>query len=139
MQPSRIANVAPYTAANVMVTRPKTMTLASTVAEVRQVFRDDHVHMLLLCEGARLAGTIVRSDVPDSADPSSPAHAWARLEGRVTTPMTPVKDLLSSMQASQSRRLAVVDPCGRLLGLVCLKRERMGFCSDKDVLARATD
>ena len=33
-------------------------------------------------------------------------------------------------------RLAVVDPHGVLLGLLCLKRSRRGFCSAEDVAAR---
>ena len=35
------------------------------------------------------------------------------------------------------RRLAVVDRDGTLLGLMCLKRTRTGFCSDEDVASRA--
>lgn len=35
------------------------------------------------------------------------------------------------------RRLAVVDHDGTLLGLMCLKRTRTGFCSDEDVASRA--
>jgi hypothetical protein len=35
------------------------------------------------------------------------------------------------------RRLAVIDHDGTLLGLMCLKRSRTGFCSDEDVASRA--
>ena len=35
------------------------------------------------------------------------------------------------------RRAAVTGADGRLLGLLCLKVSRTGFCSDQDVRARA--
>ena len=42
-----------------------------------------------------------------------------------------------AMLAAGGRRLAVVDHRLRLLGLLCLKRSGLGFCSDRDVAARA--
>ena len=41
--------------------------------------------------------------------------------------------------AGTSGRLAVIDEECRLLGLLCLKRTRLGFCSDADVQARAAE
>jgi hypothetical protein len=43
------------------------------------------------------------------------------------------------MRAQSTRRLAVVDGTGRLVGLLCLKRTLDGFCSDADVRARAVE
>ncbi|CUR57753.1 hypothetical protein NOCA2440001 [metagenome] len=43
------------------------------------------------------------------------------------------------MDRSMTRRLAVVDGEGRLLGLLCLKQTRQGFCTETDVLARSGD
>lgn len=40
---------------------------------------------------------------------------------------------------ARSRRLAVIDDHGMLLGLLCLKRTGLGFCSDTDVQARADE
>lgn len=37
------------------------------------------------------------------------------------------------------RRLAVVDADNRLLGLLCLKRDLSGFCTDSGFNARAQD
>ncbi|MGW1564687.1 hypothetical protein ACWCQ1_51030 [Streptomyces sp. NPDC002144] len=37
------------------------------------------------------------------------------------------------------RRLAVTDGCGRLLGLLCLKRSGNGYCSDEGIRARADE
>jgi hypothetical protein len=41
------------------------------------------------------------------------------------------------MTATGRRRAAVTSADGRLLGLLCLKVSRAGFCSDQDVRARA--
>jgi hypothetical protein len=41
------------------------------------------------------------------------------------------------MTATGRRRAAVVSDDGRLLGLLCLKASRAGFCSAQDVRARA--
>jgi FdhD protein len=41
------------------------------------------------------------------------------------------------MTATGRRRAAVTSADGRLLGLLCLKASRRGFCSDQDVRARA--
>ena len=43
------------------------------------------------------------------------------------------------MREQGTRRLAVVDDDGDLLGLLCLKRTLDGFCSDADVRARALE
>ena len=42
-----------------------------------------------------------------------------------------------AMTAAGRRRAAVISADGRLLGLLCLKVSRAGFCSDQDVRARA--
>ena len=43
------------------------------------------------------------------------------------------------MLDADRRRLAVVGPDGTLRGLLCLKRTRRGFCSNRDVRSRALD
>jgi hypothetical protein len=125
------------TAADVMVTTPKTMPSSSTIDQVRHAFEDDHLHMLLLTSNDKLVGTLIRSDIPLTAAPCLPALPLARLDGRWTAPTTPVAALASRLEHMDQRRLAVVDSTGALLGLVCLKRKRHGFCSDADVTARA--
>jgi CBS-domain-containing membrane protein len=127
---------AEQTAADVMVTIPKTVSPGVTVRQVRAEFDNDHVHMLLLTKDGKLEGTIVRSDIPHEALPSMPAFPLSRLRGRVVTPATPVSTLLRRLGHLGLRRLAVVDAGGLLLGLVCLKQSGTGFCSDDGILAR---
>jgi hypothetical protein len=44
-----------------------------------------------------------------------------------------------AMISAGRRRAAVTSADGRLLGLLCLKASRNGFCSAEDVRARAGD
>lgn len=132
------------TVADAMVTVPKTWPSGTTVAEARAAFADDHVHMLLLVRDGVLLGTLVRDDlVRDDlvghVSPAAPVLPMATLRDRTTRPDQPIEEVRQQLIATGHRRLAVVDGAGRLLGLLCLKRDLTGFCSDSGVAARATD
>ena len=136
------------TVGQVMVTHPKPLPVDATVGEVLDVFDDDHVHMVLLVEGAILRGTVERHDLPGDLRSASerdrrrmdrPALVLASLNGRTVSPTMPVLAARELLLARRSRRSAVVDERGALLGLLCLKRRLTGFCSDADVAARAAD
>ncbi len=124
------------TVVEVMVTEPKTMPPGVTTGDVRAAFRDDHVHMVLLTDAGALVGTLVREDLREAPD-AAPARGLANLAGRTVAPSAPADEVRGLMLAAGARRLAVVDRQGALLGLLCLKRSRTGFCSDRDVAARA--
>ncbi|MGY1746573.1 CBS domain-containing protein [Blastococcus sp. SYSU D00695] len=121
----------------VMVRMPKVLPATASVADVRAVLADDHVVMALLTDGGRLRGTLLREDLPPDAPPSTPALGLSRLAGRTVSPAEPLAAVHRRLLAEGVRRLAVVDDDGRLLGLVCLKRRRDGFCSDAGIAARA--
>ena len=78
---------------------------ALTVGEVRTALADDHVHMLLLVEGGRLLGTVVRGDVPEEAVRSEPALAFASMTSRTVGPAAPLDAVLATMLATGARRL----------------------------------
>ncbi len=121
-----------------MVVRlPKTLPAGVSVAEARACFADDHVHLLLLTESGRLLGTLVRDDLGEDA--RGPALAYASLTDRTVPADLPAEDARLLLLDRGQRRLAVVDDDGMLIGLLCLKRRRTGFCSDADVAARAAD
>jgi hypothetical protein len=46
---------------------------------------------------------------------------------------------MSALLLEKRRRLAVVDHTGRLLGLLCLKHDGRGYCTDEGIRARATE
>jgi len=122
-----------------MVRYPKVLPIEAAVGQVRAVFEDDHVHMVLLTRGSLLCGTVVRGDVPDSATDAQKAICFAHLAGRTVPATMPTTVVLRSLVARQQRRFAVVDNDGALLGLLCLKARGNGFCSDADVTARAQE
>lgn len=124
---------------DVVVHLPKTLGVTVTVKDARAALTDDHVHMLLLTEGGRLVGTLVREDLPEGADESLPAVGHATLRDRTIEPHLSAEAARSLMVTRGIRRLAVTDRDGALLGLLCLKRRRTGFCTDEDVRARAED
>ncbi|MGH3440053.1 MAG: CBS domain-containing protein [Sciscionella sp.] len=141
-QPSHgIARPAPAGAAvaDAMIHSPKVCRAHTTVAQVRDLLRDDHVHAALIVHHGRLLAVVERSDLVNSM----PTDGWARaaggLEGRVTRPDAELAATWQAMKAAGRRRLAVIDSDRRLLGLLCLKRSGLGFCSDSDVRARTED
>jgi CBS domain-containing protein len=125
------------TVADAMIRFPKVCGLQTTTAQVREQFRDDHVHAVLVVDNGRLVAVVERPDI-GTAPPELPAHLLGRLPGRVTTPDADLDATRHAMTARR-RRLAVIDDRGILLGLLCLKRTGLGFCSDADVQARADE
>ena len=124
----------------VMVSCPKTLPSTATVARARHVLADEHVHMALLLDGIRLVGTLTRPDIAESrVSDQGIALSIAVLDGRIVNPHDTAECALNAMIQRGFRRLAVVTETGELVGLLCLKRSRTGFCSDADVAARAAD
>jgi len=119
-----------------MITTPATHGVGMTISEAGEVFEDAHVHMLLLISQGELFGTVVRDDIETPLDPRRPAMEIATLAGRTIDPSRYIDDALLLMNRGLRRRLAVVDSNQTLVGLLCLKRTRDGFCSEADVLAR---
>lgn len=137
--PGPPAELLQRTAAHVMIRAPKTLLADSTVADVRAGFEDPHVHLALLTRAGVLLGTLVRTDLPVDIAGDSAALQWSTLDGRTTPPDTPMTDAHGWLLASQQRRLAVVDPAHVLLGLLCLKRDGSGYCTDEGVAARGDE
>lgn len=126
----------PRTVADAMITIPKTLGVGISLAEARHALDDPHVHMLLLTRDDTLHGTLVRDDLLAELDPRRPAVALATVAGRTIGPDASLVAARRLLDRSMSRRLAVTDPAGTLLGLLCLNRARRRFCTEADVLAR---
>ena len=125
--------------ADAMVTRPTVHPPSTTIAQLRAFFADEHVHMALLVEGDTLVGTVERADVEPLLHGSTPASAIAQLEGRTVRPDALLPEAVGVMTRDARRRLAVVDAESMLLGLLCLKANGLGCCSDADVGRRARE
>jgi len=125
-----------YTVGDAMLLQPTVHPADLTVAQARDAFTSSAKrHMLLLVADGILVGTVT----PDDLDPDTPPAAWAigraSLEGRTVSLDAPLDQTHEEMCRRGIRRLAVTDGQGRLLGLLCLKRSRRGFCSDEGVAA----
>lgn len=128
------------TAAEAMLTTPTRHPLSSTVREIREFFRDDHVHAALIVSPAGyLAAVVERDDIAGCQAPDAVAASLGRLVGRTVPAGASLAEVRQVMTATGRRRAAVTSADGRLLGLLCLKASRAGFCSDQDVRARALD
>jgi CBS domain-containing protein len=127
------------TVADVMIRHPKTLAADASIDVTRLALADDRVHMVLLMNGYELVGTLVRDDLVGAGSGAGPALPWSTLVDRTVPPEADAGTVQRLLVERGLRRLAVVDPEGALLGLVCLKRHRTGFCSDADVAARAQD
>jgi CBS domain-containing protein len=119
---------------DVMVRRPKTIAVDATVADVRVQFQNPSVQLALLSDGARFAGAIGREDVSDSAADDEPARGYARRDVPAVAPDASMRDALDVMEARGDHRLVVLDADGETLaGLLCLDRDRAGFCVEGPV------
>lgn len=125
---------------NAMVTCPKTHHPDTQLQEILALFENDHVHMVLVVESnGRLITTIERSDVGAAESVSTPISSLGTLAGRTAGPLEGLVAVEKVMVAEGRRRLAVVDSSGRLLGLLCLKRDGSGYCSDAGIRERAME
>ena len=68
---------------------------------------------------------------------SAPAAKLGALIGRTAGPADPLGAVTATLLRERRRRLAVVDGSGQLLGLLCLKKDGTGYCSDEGVRERA--
>jgi CBS domain-containing protein len=112
--------------------------LSTTVREMWDFFRDDHVHAALIVSPAGyLAAVVERDDLAGCQALDAAAAPLGRLGDRAVPAGASLTEVHRTMVATGRRRAAVTTADGRLLGLLCLKASRTGFCSEQDVRARA--
>lgn len=119
-----------------MLRRPTTHGAESSLNDLRMFFEDDHVHMaLIVSTSGTLLTAIQRADLTNGPD-STAVVELGTLSGRTVGSEVLLSDITALLLRENRRRLAVVDNSGRLLGLICLKRDGSGFCSDEGVAER---
>jgi predicted transcriptional regulator len=119
-----------------MVSSPTVHAASATVAELREFFRDDHVHLALLVDEGTLIAAVDRQDLNEELNGQRQARSLGRLRGRTIRPDALLSDAKRTMKRQNLRRLAVTDARGVLLGLLCLKSSGLGFCSDDSIGSR---
>jgi hypothetical protein len=123
--------------ADAMISCPKTHDLGTTADEICAFFEDDHVHMALVVRAdRRLVTTIERADLSARPLVRTLAAELGTLTGRTAGPAQELEAVTAGLLREQRRRQAVVDDCGRLLGLLCLKKDGSGYCSDDNIRRR---
>jgi CBS domain-containing protein len=141
MTTARIAPASAFaglTVADAAVTMPKTHPPDTTLAQISAFFTDDHVHAVLITDSdSRLLAMLERADLGILPPTSARAAPLGQLSGRTILPATPLSEAHEHLLRARRRRLAVTDPDGTLLGLLCLKRNLAGFCTDQDLASRA--
>jgi CBS domain-containing protein len=113
-------------AADLMLRNPKTLPAEASVAEVREQLANSRVEMVLLADGRTFKGAVTHVS-PDAA-PDDRALDHADTDPQVVSPQAPADEAFERAAASPNRRVIVLDDDRNLLGLLCLKRDRSGFC-----------
>lgn len=125
-----------WTVGDAMLRRPTVHPADLTVAAARSAFdASPKTHLLLLVRDGVLVSTLTRADLEVETGPTTPAAPLGSLVHRTVDPGVLLAPTHEAMVRHGVRRLAVVDPAMRLLGLLCLKRSRAGFCTDDGVAA----
>lgn len=122
-----------------MITAPKTHRHDATIETIRAVLEDPHVHMILLTRYGVLHGTLVLADIPTAAPNPCLARELAVLRDRTIGPTENLDAVWQRLEMSGQRRIAVVNDANTLLGLVCLKRDRTGFCTNDGIRSRTIE
>ena len=140
MQPGRFETdpaTATTTVGQAMLRHPTVHPAELTVREARSAFAGSaKLRVLLLVRDGLLVGMVAREDLSGSEDPSAVVADVATLDaGACVEADAPLSATFEAMLRSGRRRVAVVEPGGKLLGLLCLKQSRSGFCTDAGVAA----
>lgn len=118
------------TVGDVMLRSPKTLPARATLDDARAFFANPKVVTAVLVEGSAFAGLLDRTDLPSLLAGSVPIRTFARSTVPTVTAETAVSDALVMMDARGTSRLVVLDGDGSTVaGLLCLDRQRTGFCS----------
>jgi CBS domain-containing protein len=125
--------------ADAMITEVKLSARGTTVGELRGVFRNEHIHAAMIVEDGVLLAVVDRIDLEGAARDDDAALPLGGLRSRTIGPGVDLEQARQLMLTTGRRRLAVVGADRRLRGLLCLKRTRRGFCSDRDVRARSDE
>ena len=112
--------------ADVMLADPKTVRGDASVAEVRELFGNRRVQMVLLADGTRFRGAI--TSLPDDAPSDAPALSFAEPAPEVISADEPAASAYERACVTPSRRIVVLGEDETLLGLVCLDKSKTHFC-----------
>lgn len=128
MAPTKVDEAAGLTVADVMHKRFTALPASATIGDVRDWFAaSPNRRMAVLADDGRYIGSLARVDVTGDLDPASPA-AGAADRGPTVTPDAPASTGERLALSTEARRVPVVEPGGRLLGIVSVTNDLKAFC-----------
>ena len=128
MARTNVGDAGNLAAADVIHKRFTALPASATIAEVRDWFdASSHRKMAFLAADGRYAGSLTRSDLSHAGDAARPATDVAH-NGPTVAPDTPAGDAYEVAVATDALRVPVVDPEGKLLGVVAVTDDLAGFC-----------
>jgi CBS domain-containing protein len=108
---------------DVMLAEARTIPPDTPVHEVRETFANPRVKLLLVAEDERFLGTLSPDDVPADGTIAAGVNTGAA----TLSPDDGIERALELLE--HTSRVPVVDPEGRLHGLVCLNKGKSAFCA----------
>ena len=112
--------------ADLMLREPKTLAADASVAEVREQLANPKVQLVLLADGRSFKGAVTA--LPEEAAATEPALAYVDEQPETIAPDASDDEAFERATASPNRRVIVLDDDRNLLGLLCLNKNRTGFC-----------
>lgn len=114
------------TAADIMHRHLTTLPASITMPELRAYFAASTSRRLaLFVDGERYAGCLMRDDLPDDDGATLADHLSREPVARASEAAEAVRD---KALAHPSRRTAIVDDAGALVGIVAINARLDGFC-----------
>lgn len=116
------------TARDVVHARAATVPAASTVGELRAYFTEHPSHRVaVLVDDVRFAGAVSQDALPAEADAAAPAVGFAAEVATIAAD-APAADARDLGVAAAERRVVVVEPDGRYVGVVAINHRCDDFC-----------
>ena len=123
-----------------MVTRPSIRGAEATTESIAPPFEVDHVQMALVVGGdRRLLATIERQDLAVLSSASLMAASIGTFIGRTIAPYDQTETAATVLWRESRRRAAVAGESCDLLGLLSLRRDGAGCCSDESLREREAE
>ena len=131
MSSSSAERLVGLTAADVMLTTPKTLPSDVSVGAARLALDRESVQMLVLVDGSVFVGAVTQ--IPADADPEERAVRHANPAVETIGPEESATVAFTRAGLNPDRRIVVLDDSRHLLGLLCLDKSRTRFCGGKTV------
>jgi CBS domain-containing protein len=113
--------------ADLMLRDPKTLSVEASVGEARELLANPKVQMVLLADGQAFKGAVTH--IPAEASARDRAVNYVDPDAEVISPQASDDEAFERAAANPTRRLIVLDEADNLLGLLCLNKNRTGFCT----------